>query len=546
VAAEHDARSLDGEAEAILAEIWEEVLGVEGVRPCDNFFALGGDSILGIQVAARAQARGVTVSARQVVSSRDLTELATLSAAALRIDAEQGQVTGDVPLTPIQRWFFGLGPAEPARFTQSVLLALAPDVDPEALRAAVMALPERHDALRLRYRNIGSGEPQQFHGELDGAATFDVRARTDVERHGAELKAGMDLEHGPLFRAALFAGGPADEPARLLLAAHHLVVDAVSWRILIEDLISVYVQVVPGNSMTSPIKTTSYKAWSEALQGWPADTDIVAEAERWVALAAGPEDPRHGAARTPAATAQVAFDRADTSRLLEAPLASYAIALHEMLLAALSTSPTLAGGQPAVRIDLEGHGRDDLFATVDVSRTVGWFTAQYPVRLDAAEGAAPRDVLLAVKERLRSVAHGGIGWGLLQDAPVEVAPACVRFNYLGRIDSTVAGGVVLGLADDPTGPDWPQDAAIFHPLEIEAEVLDGCLGVRLTGRTAAFDAATLASIASELESTLRAFARHFEELSAPVYSPSDFPDVELGQDELDALVTQLGAAGLDL
>ncbi|MEA2223223.1 MAG: hypothetical protein QOH83_1599 [Solirubrobacteraceae bacterium] len=554
----------DVEAEAVLAEIWREVLGVPAVHRDDNFFALGGDSILSIQVAARAEQRGLHVTARKVFATASLAELAA-SAGEERVAAEQGLVEGEVPLTPIQRWFLGLGMAAPERFTQSVLLELRPDVDAEALTRTVAELPARHDALRLRYQLREGRPPVQWHGEVEGAATlerFDLAGLTARRRaqaiatRGAALKASLDLTHGPLLRGALFTTGQKT-PARLLLAAHHLVVDAVSWRILITDLVAVYGDVARGLPVPPARKTTSFKAWAQRLAAAAEEPELRAEAERWCELAGGPADPRAatpGAATAPAASARVAFDRRETERLLDAPHGAYGMGIHEVLLAALASCPTLAQGAGGVLVDIEGHGREDLFEDVDHSRTVGWFTTVFPVRLVVDPAAGPRDALLSVKERLRRVPAGGIGWGLLHaraDAePAQrlaaVPAAAVGFNYLGRIDSAAGGGVVLGLGSEPTGADWPDDAPAFHPLEVEAQVLDGALCIDITGRSPAFDAPALQRIAAELHASVDAFVSHFDATETAVYSPSDFPDVDLAQDELDALVAQLGDAGLEI
>jgi amino acid adenylation domain-containing protein/non-ribosomal peptide synthase protein (TIGR01720 family) len=548
---------------AILGEVWEEVLGVRRPGPQDSFFTLGGDSILAIQVAARAQARGLSLSPRQVIGARDLAELASLVTERRPVEAEQGRVAGAVPLTPIQRWFFGLGLAEPARCTQSLLLRCSDQLDRDALRDALLRLPHAHDALRLRFTQRDGFELEQTHGEAERDAGFqtvelgelDPDDRSDaIERIGAELKASMDLQRGPLLQAVLFVS-PGGEPPRLLIAAHHLVVDAVSWRILVEDLVAGYHQLAHGEAVVPAAKTTSYKAWADLLVGWKTAGDRAPEAERWAALAGGTPDARWGQEPTGAASARIELDRAETSRLLGAPPGSYAMGLHEVLLAALTCSQTLAGGQETVRIDLEGHGREEeLFDGVDLSRTVGWFTALYPMRFDAEAGRAPRELLLGVKERVRGVPAGGVSWGLLVDCTEpaiaatlgRVPPACIRFNYLGRVDTAAAGGLITGLGSESTGPDDGGDPRLRYPLEIEAQVLDGGLEVTLSGHTAAFPADVVARIAAECETALRWLGGHFDELSAPVYSPSDFPDVALDQAEVDALMSQLGASGVDL
>jgi non-ribosomal peptide synthase protein (TIGR01720 family) len=454
-----------------------------------------------------------------------------------------------------------------------VQLLLDASVDAGALRAALLGLPEQHDALRLRFRPVGGGLPVQSH-DIAGAVTLDLvdlagqpaaQHEAVVSARAADLAEGLDLERGPLLRGVLFRAGP-DDPARLLLVAHHLVVDGVSWRILVTDLVGAYGEHARGRPPRWPAKTTSFRAWAERLVATAGSADVLGELDYWLGMvgAAGAAGTgiaagAGGAAGTaaPACSAVAGFDDAETALLLSAPPAAYGIGIPDVLLAALVNSLAAASGERSVLVDLEAHGRDARFDDVDLSRTVGWFTSMYPVRFAADPDADARAALLAVKERLRGVPGGGTGWGLLRYcAGAEVAAklaalprATVGFNYLGRLDGAAAGAPVLGLAATPAGPAGlgaAGDAAARHPLEVTAGVIDGRLGVRCIGTSTGFGPAVVDRLAADLTARVRGYLRHLAEPAAGGYSPSDFPDAGLRQDELDALVAQLADAGLDV
>ncbi|HLL47246.1 MAG TPA: condensation domain-containing protein, partial [Longimicrobiaceae bacterium] len=239
--AEHVAPRTD--AEAALAGVWRELLRVERVGAHDNFFALGGDSILSIQMVSRAAAAGVRIAPWQVFQHQTLAGLAAVADTAAVVRAEQGEVTGEVPLTPVQRWFFDLALPEPHHWNQALLLEVARPVGPGVLERAVGELLRHHDALRLRFTRDGGGWRQET-AAVDGAVPFervelsgatDAERAAEIERLSARAQASLDLEAGPLLRAVHFDLG-ADRPGRLLLVVHHLAVDGVSWRILAEDL----------------------------------------------------------------------------------------------------------------------------------------------------------------------------------------------------------------------------------------------------------------------------------------------------------------------
>ena len=462
--------------EVELARVWSEVLRIDRVGVHDNFFELGGDSILGIQVVARLRGAGLHLSPHQLFQFPTIAELGTVVSASPSVRVEQGLVTGPVPLTPIQHWLFAQDLPEPQHFNQAVLLEVREALDGGRVRRAVGHLAVHHDALRLRYRaedgqwrqdGVGLGE------ESTGFEEVDLRGVEEGERAGAvqqvvaRVQAGLDLGSGPLLRVVLFAtGGRSD---RLLMVAHHLVVDGVSWRILLEDLLTGYEQLGHGQRLELPLKTTGYKQWAERLSVHARTEALAEEVGYWREVVRGPvvalpvDHP--GGANTvgSAATVEVALTVAETQALVQEVPAAYRTQMNDVLLAALGQAVRGWTGRGAVLVDVEGHGREAVFEGVDLSRTVGWFTSLFPVRLEVDGGAGPGAVLCSVKEQLRGVPGRGLGYGVLRylhsDDEVRralgAARAEVSFNYLGQLDQALPESAPLALTIESTrsGPE---------------------------------------------------------------------------------------------
>ncbi|HVR98123.1 MAG TPA: amino acid adenylation domain-containing protein, partial [Thermoanaerobaculia bacterium] len=284
-------------AETLLARIWAEVLHLDRVGVRDNFFELGGDSILSIQIVARANQAGLRLTPHQVFQHQTIAELAAVAGLARAVDAEQGLVTGPVPLTPIQRRFLGDDPVDAHHFNQSLLLQSGQSLDPVRLEQVTGHLLAHHDALRLRFFREREGWRQRndpigrvpFH-RVDLAGLPASRRATSLKAAAAQAQASLNLSDGPLLRAVFFTLG-GEKGERLLLALHHLVVDGVSWRILLSDLETAYTQISRGQAVRLPLNTTSFKSWAERLAGHAEE--LRSESGYWLA------GPRMQAARLP-------------------------------------------------------------------------------------------------------------------------------------------------------------------------------------------------------------------------------------------------------
>ena len=522
--------------ETELAGIWQRVLGHEGVERQDNFFAIGGDSILAIQVVAQARAAGISLSPRDLFQYASLAALAEAAEGRGGIGTAQGPATGRQSLTPIQAWLLNRELPQAHHWNQAMVLAPARALDPAILGRALALLSDRHDALRARFRRGDQGWEQHY--LPPGIEAPLLLANGDVTEIAARIQAGFDLERGPLWGAALVAtpGGQ-----RLAVAAHHLLVDGVSWRILLDDLQRIYQALEAGGEPEAPRRSTSPGAWADFLTGSPL---LAAERPYWAGAAAqvAPPLPLAEGADTEAGAARIdSRIGADTARqvLLEAP-AAYPVTPPELLVAALYLAMRDWTGADALTVEMEGHGRPDLSPDLDLSRTVGWLTAAYPVHL-ATSDTRPGEVLRMVKETLRRVPNDGIGCGVLRmagDLP-PAPPAQVRFNHLGRTAGLLEEGALLRPAPESAGPlrgpENPRDV----PLELN--ILATGDGLRLgwhfsPGRIAP---ATMAALAE-------GFARHLSDLTAHCltgedagFTPADFPEMDLAQDDLEDLLRSL-------
>ncbi len=386
-------------AEQTLAAIWADVLRVERVGARDNFFALGGDSILSIQIVSRARQAGLALTTKDVFRHQTVAELA------LRV-TESTPVTTDptapaeAPLTPIQRWYLDdRSPGDPLRFTMSQRLALDPGTDLSALRTAADALVRHHPALRTRFHRTEDGWRQEvLPGVPDGTVTLhDVTGldgpalETEAARLADEARAALDPAEGRVARVLVLDRGP-HAPAQLLFTVHHLTVDGVSWRILLGDLETAHRQAAAGHPVELPPATTAYGHWASRLEAHTRSGALDGDLAHWRRTAEAPADLPAGRpgpnTHGTAATVTVELEPETTEALLRQVPEVYRTQVNDVLLSALGRTLARWCGRESVLVGVEGHGREDLFDDLDLSRTVGWFTAEFPLALTVAPAPA--------------------------------------------------------------------------------------------------------------------------------------------------------------
>jgi non-ribosomal peptide synthase protein (TIGR01720 family) len=545
-------------AEQALAEIWSQLLGVEPIGVDDNFFELGGDSVVSLQIVSKANQAGLRLTPRQVFQHQTIAGLVAVAGTGTIIRARQDLVTGEVPLTPIQRWFFEQDLADPDHYNQAVLLRCGEPLDTGRLQRAVTRLLEHHDALRLRFERTSSGW-RQTSVLPDGLPVF---SRIDLsglppDEHPAAvtavsswLQTSLDLAQGPLCRVALLELG-GELPQRLAWIVHHLAVDVISWRILLEDLQALYGAEGAGMPATLPAKTTSYQEWAARLRDLASSDEVAQEAGYWLAqpwhrvrpLASDHPEGRNTWAS--AHTETLTFPPEVTRALLhDVPIAVRA-QVNDLLLTALVQAFRGWSGEPCLVVDLEGHGREAVFEDVDLSRTVGWFTSIYPALLDLEGTSSPGEGLRAIKEQLRRIPGHGFGYGLLrafdESAVAEqlagLPRAEVVFLYTGHVEGT-APPSLYAPAPEPLGPNQSPRALRRYLFEVTVSVEGERLRVDWTYSRNLWDPGVVRGLMARYEGALRELIRHCLSAGAEELTAADFPLAELGQEELEILRTR--------
>ncbi|WP_236176415.1 non-ribosomal peptide synthase/polyketide synthase [Pseudomonas qingdaonensis] len=534
-----------------LAALWAGVLKVEQVGVTDNFFELGGDSIISIQLVSRARQAGIHFSPKELFQHQTVQGLASVARQgeqARQID--QGAASGQALLLPVHQYFFGAQMPEQHHWNQAVLLKPGQTLQAQTLEQALQALTTQHDALRLNYSLQADGQWAAHYGAVAQQQTIVWAAAAE---HAEALQAlcekaqrSLNLERGELLRAVL-ATLP-DGSQRLLLAIHHLVVDGVSWRILLEDLQTAYTQLAAGQAVTLPAKTSSTQAWAQRLQTHAAT--LQPQLAYWTAELAGvsaelPCDHPQGSLQgVHLATAHTVLDAATTRKLLQQAPAAYRTQVNDLLLTALARVIARWTERDEVLIQLEGHGREDLFDDVDLTRTVGWFTSMFPVKLsptDSLDGSIKR-----IKEQLRAVPDKGIGFGALRylgDAQAREALAAlpvprITFNYLGQFDGSFAEDgqdAFLTPASEHAGANQSPEAPLGNWLAINGQVYGGELKLGWSFSRRMFDEPTIQALAQAYAEELKALIAHCVRPDSFGLTPSDFPIAGLTQARLDEL-----------
>ena len=563
--------------EELLCGIWAEVLGVESVGVDENFFELGGDSILSIQIVARAARAGLRLTPKSLFQYQTVASLATIAEpvpAAVPDELSVGSEpdSGALPLTPIQQRFFALHRRAPQHWNQSVLLRVQQPLTRSLLEQIVAALLRQHDALRLRFARDEAGNWRQWYGEYEETEAarvvqcYDLRGqgveagRRALEVEGEQLQGSLELGAGPLLRVGYFELG--EEERRLLLTIHHLAVDGVTWRILLEDLARAYEQASSGGAVELGAKTSSYGEWARRLSEYARSERLEAETEYWLQQAEvlrgnsskGSGQERAVAGRGQWVEASGSLTEAQTRGLLQEVGRAYGTRVTEVLLAGLLVAWEQWRGERVLGVDVEVHGREaELVGGVDVTRTAGWFTGVYPLVLAlpgewGEAGGAYGAVLKSVKEQLRAVPGGGLGYGLLRylgrDERVrrrlaEGGAAQLSFNYLGQFDGVLGGSEEFAAAWERAGRAQAEESEREHELSVGASVGGGRLRVSVGYEQGRYAGAEIERLVAGYVRVLGQLVQHCQTAGVGGYTPSDFPLINLGQSQLDEMFEEL-------
>ena len=554
------------ELEQTLAAIWGSVLNVEQVSLDHNFFELGGDSILSIQVVSRARKQDIHFKPRDLFQHQTVRALATVVTVSKDIPDDQDvidqrDIVGPSPMTPIQHWFFESDIPNPHHWNQAIWLDMDEPLDTELLEQALQHLVRHHDSLRLTFTEQ-EGAWQAIYRELDTEdqsllTVKNIASLSEIPSDYCDtIQHSLNLSRGPLLRGLLLNG--PDSHQRLLLVIHHLVVDGVSWRILLEDLEQGYWQLCKGEAIRLSEKTSAFRDWAMHLHAY-ADSEAMPEALAWWQSYLHPDAssntlklvndeifpcdfPEGENLEKLATTVTIRLSREQTQSLLQRAPKAYRTQVNDLLLTALSQVLCDWTDQSSTLIQLESHGRDMPDGALDLTRTTGWFTAAYPVRLTpgvSGLGAA----IKAVKEQLRAVQPHALEYGVLryladdalQQAMGALPEARITFNYLGQIDQGLDQDGLFHWVDVPVSSNRDPEAPLPNWISIDGQVQGGELSLRWTYSAARYREATIAALAESYRRTLEETIDHCLIEGIGGFTPSDFPLAKLSQPQLDVL-----------
>ena len=539
-----------------MAEIWEEVLGIDRVGIEDNFFDLGGDSIKAIQLIARLHHHSYKLEMKDLFLNPTICAL-SMFVKPIKVIADQNVVVGETKLTPVQKWFFNSQYIRGTYLNQYVIISNGDGFEENAVRKVFNKLVEHHDALRMVYKVQENGVVQ-FNRGIDGEL-FDLRVIDlcnkpdykeimlgDIEN----LQCDIDIENGPLVKLGIFKTMEGDF---LLIAIHHLVVDGVSWRILLEDFTKGYSQALENREVKLQDKTDSFKEWSSRLYKYANSKELLRESNYWqkveqMQVPSLPRDRKIENGRfKDVCTKEICFTEEETERLLKQVNKAYNTEINDILLTALGLAVYEWAGLNKVAVNLEGHGREEVIKDVNVTRTMGWFTSMYPVVLTIDK---PGDIsyrIKATKEELRRVPNKGIGYGILKylrddenkDSTEFPLQPEIGFNYLGQFTEHLTKPGEGTISHVKTGMSASPQIQRHNAFDINGIIEGGRLNLLFSYNQEEYREETVSGLMEAYKQQLLRVIRHCVEKRETEFTPSDFDDKELTIEELDVIIEEV-------
>ncbi|MFN6514066.1 MAG: SDR family NAD(P)-dependent oxidoreductase [Nostoc sp. CreGUA01] len=546
--------------EETVANIWQEILGIERIGIHDNFFELGGNSVNAIQIAAKANKMGLKLRPNQFFDFQTIAELTTDFSINQTIQTEQKVETKELNLTPSQYWLLKQHQHDINHCNQSLLLEIRPICNPNLLEQALQHLIQHHDVFRLRFNQKEFGRQHinaNFHDiielkRVNLSALSQIEQTLAIESVAAELKASLNLLEGSLIKFAFFDQAP-QQTSYLLIIIHQLVIDSNSWGILLEDLQTAYQQISHNQAIGLP-NTTSYLEWAECLQKYAQSSEMMREQDYWL------QEMQKSFSRLPvdysiadnieanADIVSVSLNKQQTKALLEDIHKAYNTQINDVLLTSLVQAFAKWTGEQKLRLDIKGNGREKIVKDINLSRTIGSFTTCFPVILDITESPDRGDSLIKIKEYLRSIPNNGIGYGILQylsneqeiQSKLQTLPQSeVSFNYLGQYDQMISESSLFGLPEDSQGIRYSTPANRVYLLEINAIVFKDELQFNWIYSQTTHRRETIKNLANNFLEELHSLIVHCQSLETVMYTPSDFPKANLSKEKLEKFLAKI-------
>ncbi|NOQ28295.1 MAG: amino acid adenylation domain-containing protein [Bacteroidales bacterium] len=517
--------------ESILVDVWKKVLGIEGIGVTDNFFRLGGDSIKTIQIQARLNTAGFIISVKDIFLNPIISDLATKMIFKAN-EVSQEVIIGDFKFTPIQYYFLS-DEIEQHHYNQSVMLHSEEYLEEEKIQAVFRKLQEHHDALRITCKLDNAKKVTGLYNNGIGGfpvslEVYDFReekeASEKITTYADQIQQSIDLETGPLLKLGLFHLSDGD---RLLIVIHHLVIDGISWRIIFEDIETLFNQVNKGEKLSLPLKSNSFREWSANLTEYSKTSLFLKEKSYWKDIVINEECSLNrqidseNLEDNDLGHKQFILDHIATTDLLNNTNEVYGTEINDILLCGLGAGVKKTLGNEKILILLEGHGREDIFPELDISRTIGWFTTVYPVLLDMKQTDDLTQQIRSVKENLRQIPNKGIGFGILKyltppelkdDEDYDIEPQ-IEFNYLGQFDSDVDQMSLFKIAKEPGGNSVGSKRKNKCDFSIGGMIANGKLSVNITYKKKYYSEELIDNLLENYKNSLLEIINHCKDVT---------------------------------
>lgn len=534
------------EIETKMLGVWKDLFKNNGITTLDNYFELGGDSIKAVQIVSRLNTLGISLSVKDILSYQTVREIASRATFTTIINEyPQGIVHGNKKLSPIEFWFFSQKFTNPNYYNQSILLRLEEQTNPKLLEKAFQKLIDHHDGLRINY---DKNKQELFYNAFRGERDFhlkEIQVKTEANpeinfiRTCEDLKKDFNITNSLLINAAILNHSVSER--YLLITAHHLIIDGVSWRILLDDLYELYQSLVAGKPIRLPLKTASLINCADLLEKAVPLTHFEEERKYWQNVESIeftlPSDMETDNWKVAQAKKIRGFlDQKETEFLIKESHKAYKTDLPILLNLALALAINKWTGKKDIIIEQENHGRDA--KSVDVSRTIGWFTNMYPLHL-RIEGQDLDQQIKLTKERIRSVPEKGANYGVFKLCDkdindIKVVRTEVRLNYLGQFDHEFDNDI-FSYDLRYTGFDSDPENHLTAKLDFNLMVVNGKMQIEITYNEACHQKETMEKIMSYFIFFLRDILAHIEKQAQVHFTPSDFELADLNQQEIDSL-----------
>ena len=515
----------EGEKEPIVAECISQVLSIGGkVGALDNFFSLGGDSIKSIRLVSMLRQKGLSLTVADVMKGKTIRAIAAMAESNVE-DISQEIITGEILPGAIQHYYLSLNQPHPEHYNQSVAVESETFLNIEVLRKSLDAITIHHDMLRMRTEN-GKLYINETDQKLYDFSELTVSSKDDITPHASTLHASIDLQHGPVLKVGVYHLPTSDV---LVLICHHMAVDGVSWRIITEDLITAYNQLIAGKEISLPKKTHSFKYYTEAIHRYRDSYTLSLEKTYWENVQRKMlQLPQGGSSTDHIRNFNLQYRHACLTHLLTDAHKAYNTTENDLLITAFLNSYRQATGNDSASLMMEGHGREPIHEQLITDRTVGWFTSMYPVVVEGINGDIRHDIRL-VKETFRAVPNKGLGYGILQYIPSAEGDTnlrtdlteCLGFNYLGDVKSDDAMNG-FSIADDVnTGLSANKEGLTSVTYMINCTMIEGVFDINVEYDTTIYTEVQAHTIAEGFCKQLEAIVDHTLSVASPEPTASD-------------------------